>query len=122
MKPLYISKEEVAQCLPMEKCIALMEEAFKALVNGDTLQPLRSVMWLPEKTGGLGMMPAYSADKKMIGIKLISVFPGNKRFGHPSHQGVVLLFESEYGKLLAIVDADEITAIRTAAVSGLATK
>jgi alanine dehydrogenase len=122
MKPLYISKEEVAQFLSMEKCIGLMEEAFRSLANADVLQPLRSIMWLPEKTGGLGMMPAYSADKKMMGIKLISVFPGNKKFGYPSHQGAVLLFESEYGKLSAIVDADEITAIRTAAVSALATK
>jgi len=99
-----------------------MEEAFNALVNAHALQPLRSIMWLPDKTGLLGMMPAFSADKKMMGIKLISVFPGNKKFGYPSHQGAVLLFETVYGQLLSIVDADEITAIRTAAVSGLATK
>src|SRR5205085_2696367 len=43
-------------------------------------------------------------------------------FGYPSHQGAILLFESKHGQLLSIVDADEITAIRTAAVSGLATK
>jgi ornithine cyclodeaminase len=53
---------------------------------------------------------------------VISVFPGNRKFGYSSHQGAVLLFESTHGQLLAIVDADEITAIRTAAVSGLATK
>jgi alanine dehydrogenase len=122
MKPLYITKEEVAQYLSMEKCIALMEEAFIALASRQALQPLRSLMWLPDKTGLLGMMPAYAADKKMMGIKLISVFPGNRKFGYSSHQGAVLLFESIHGQLLAIVDADEITAIRTAAVSGLATK
>jgi ornithine cyclodeaminase len=122
MKPLYISKEEVAQYLSMEKCIALMEEAFTALANGRALQPLRSLMWLPDKTGLLGMMPAYSADKKMMGIKVISAFSGNKKFGLSSHQGAVLLFDSIYGQPLAIVDGDEITAIRTAAVSGLATK
>ena len=122
MKPLYISKEEVAQCLSMEKCISLMEEAFAALANGLALQPLRSLMWLPDKTGLLGMMPACSADKKMMGIKVISAFSGNRKFGYSSHQGAVLLFESIHGQLLAIVDADEITAIRTAAVSGLATK
>ncbi len=122
MEPLIICKAEVAQCLSMEKCIALMEEAFNALANGHALQPLRSVMWLPEKPGGLGMMPAFSADKKIIGIKVISVFPRNKEFGYPSHQGAVLLFESVYGQLQAIVDAEEITSIRTAAVSALATK
>ena len=122
MQPLYISKDEVAQTLSMKTCIGLMEEAFTSLANGQALQPLRSVMWLPEKTGLLGMMPAYSAGKKMMGIKVISVFHGNKKSGLSSHQGVVLLFESTHGQLEAIVDADEITAIRTAAVSGLATK
>ncbi|HEY8687971.1 MAG TPA: ornithine cyclodeaminase family protein [Chitinophagaceae bacterium] len=122
MKPLYISKEEVAQYLSMEKCIGLMEEAFTALAKGQALQPLRSLMWLPDKTGLLGMMPAYSADKKMMGIKVISAFSGNRKFGLSSHQGAVLLFESTHGQLLAIVDGDEITAIRTAAVSALATK
>ena len=122
MEPLYISKEEVAQCLSMETCIGLMEEAFNVLVDDKALQPLRSVMWLPDKTGLLGMMPAYAADLGMMGIKLISAFSGNRKFGYPSHQGAILLFESTHGKLLSIVDADEITAIRTAAVSGLATK
>jgi len=122
MKPLYITKEEVAQNLSMEKCIALMEEAFTALANGQAVQPLRSLMWLPDKTGLLGMMPAFSADKKMMGIKVISAFSGNRKFGLSSHQGAVLLFESTHGQLQAIVDGDEITAIRTAAVSGLATK
>lgn len=99
-----------------------MEEAFTSLAKGWSLQPLRSLMWLPDKTGLLGMMPAYSADKKIIGIKVISAFSGNRKFGLSSHQGAVLLFESLHGQLLAIVDGDEITAIRTAAVSGLATK
>jgi len=106
----------------MDKCIGLMEEAFNALANGNALQPLRSLMWLPDKTGLLGMMPAYSADLGIMGIKVISAFSGNKKFGHSSHQGAILLFESTNGQLLSIVDADEITAIRTAGVSGLATK
>jgi ornithine cyclodeaminase len=122
MEPLYVSKEEVVQNLSMGKCIVLMEEAFIALTNGQALQPLRSLMWLPDKTGLLGMMPAYSADKKMMGIKVISAFSGNKKFGLSSHQGAVLLFDSIYGQPLAIVDGDEITALRTAATSGLATK
>ncbi len=99
-----------------------MEEAFTALVHGQIIQPLRSLMWLPGKKGLLGMMPAYSANKKVMGIKVISAFSGNRESGLPSHQGVVLLFESIHGQLLSMVDADEITAIRTAAVSGLATK
>jgi ornithine cyclodeaminase len=57
-----------------------------------------------------------------LGAKIITVFPGNDATPYDSHIGVVLLFEAENGRLLAIADASSITAIRTAAVSGLATR
>jgi ornithine cyclodeaminase len=68
------------------------------------------------------MMPAALDSPGIIGLKVISVYPGNRGSGYESHQGFVLLFESEHGAPVALVDAGEITAIRTAAVSGLATR
>ena len=65
-------------------------------------------------------MPATVADA--IGAKVITVFPGNSDTPFDSHVGVVLLFGAQHGELLAIADASSITAIRTAAVSGLATR
>jgi alanine dehydrogenase len=59
---------------------------------------------------------------KAVGAKVISVFPDNHGTALDSHQGAVLLFEAERGSLVAIMDASSITAIRTAAVSGLATR
>ena len=67
-------------------------------------------------------MPAHLSDPACMGIKVISVFPGNHGTELDSHQGAVLLFETERGRLLAIMDASSITAIRTAAVSGVATR
>jgi ornithine cyclodeaminase len=67
-------------------------------------------------------MPAYSASLRAIGTKLISVYPGNHGTELDSHQGAVLLFDGENGSLLAMMDAASITAIRTAAVSGVATR
>jgi ornithine cyclodeaminase len=122
MKVLIVNQAEVAQLLPMDECMGVMAEALKALARGDTVLPLRPVMWLPEKVGALGMMPAYLGNLKVMGVKVISVFPGNQGTEYDSHQGAVLLFETEHGRLLAIMDATEITAIRTAAVSGVATK
>jgi ornithine cyclodeaminase len=72
--------------------------------------------------GALAAMPAYSDTLKAMGVKVISVFPGNLGTDYDSHQGAVLLFEGEHGSLKAIVDASEVTAIRTAAVSGVATR
>ncbi len=122
MQVLIVNQSEVPTLLPMGECVAVMEQAFKALARGDAILPLRPVMWLPDKVGALGMMPSYLADIAAMGLKAISVFPGNHGTEYDSHQGVVLLFETKNGRLLAIVDATSITAIRTAAVSGVATK
>ncbi len=122
MKVLLINQSEVPQLLPMRECMVVMAEALKTLARGEALLPLRPVLWLPEKVGALGMMPAYLGDLNAMGLKVVSVFPGNHGTEYDSHQGAVLLFEAEHGRLLAIIDASEITAIRTAAVTGVATK
>jgi alanine dehydrogenase len=128
MDPLYLNKEKIASLLPMQECIAVMERMFRALAGGECLQPLRSLMWLPDKSGLLGMMPGYAAGPGdapgpgVMGIKVITIFPGNHGTGHPSHQGVVILFDAKYGNPLLILDAAEITAIRTAAASAVATR
>jgi len=70
----------------------------------------------------LGLMPAFLPLQKVMGAKIISVFPHNHQKKLPSHQGVVTLFDALTGELRAIVDAEAITAIRTAAVSGAATR
>ncbi len=122
MDPDFIGKEKIASLLPMKTCIEVMETMFRSLAGGGCLQPLRSLMWLPDKSGLLGMMPAYAGEMAMMGVKVISVFHGNKEAGIPSHQGVVILMDSRHGRPLMILDAEEITAIRTAAASAVATR
>jgi ornithine cyclodeaminase len=122
MDPLFINKEKVASLLPMHECIEVMEKTFRSLANGECVQPLRSMMWLPEKTGLLGMMPGYSGNLGVMGIKVISVLFGNHAAGYPSHQGVVILLDGKHGQPLMVFDAQEITAIRTAAASAFATR
>jgi len=67
------------------------------------------------------MMPAFMEDLQIMGLKVVSVFPGNLNTEYDSHMGTVMIFEAKHGQPLAIMDATEITAIRTAAVSGVAT-
>src|SRR5258706_1157123 len=122
MKILIVNQSEVLQLLPMKECIDVMAEALKRLSEGDVILPLRPVMWLPEKVGALGMMPGYIGSQAIMGLKVVSVFPGNHGTDYDSHMGAVMLFETQHGSPLALVDASEITAIRTAAVSGVATK
>ena len=122
MQILIVNQSEVRQLLPMAECIEVMGEALKTLSRGQAILPLRPVLWLPEKVGALGMMPAYMEDLQIIGLKIVSVFPGNHGTEYDSHMGAVMIFETKHGQPLAIMDATEITAIRTAAVSGVATK
>ena len=122
MKVLIVNQSEVRQLLPMDECIDVMAEALAALARGEAILPLRPILWLPEKIGALGMMPSYLGNVPAVGLKVITVFPGNHGTGFASHQGAVLLFETTHGQLLALIDASAITAIRTAAVSGVATR
>lgn len=122
MKVLIINQSEVPHLLPMSECMQVMAEALKALTLGNAILPLRPVMWLPEKVGALGMMPSYLGVIKSFGLKVVSVFSGNHGTEYDSHQGAVMLFEEAHGRLLAIVDSSSITGIRTAAVTGVATK
>jgi alanine dehydrogenase len=122
MTPQYLDGERVAALLSMDACITVMEQTFRSLAAGDTLQPLRSLMWLPDKSGILGMMPGYAKNPDILGIKVITIFHANGALGLPSHQGVVMLFDAKSGTPLLMLDAATITAIRTAATSALATK
>jgi ornithine cyclodeaminase len=86
---------DVRALLPMSECIELMRRTMVAVSEGRVVLPLRSVLMLPGDRGLMGNMPGYL---------------------------LVLLFESEHGQPVALLDAAEITAIRTAAASGLATR
>jgi alanine dehydrogenase len=122
MPTLIVTQAEVPKLLPMAECIPLMASTLEALARGETILPLRSILWLPERVGALGLMPGALLSERVLGLKAITLFPGNEGSPLDTHQGAVLLFEAEHGSLLAVIDATSITAIRTAAVSGFATR
>jgi ornithine cyclodeaminase len=106
----------------MSECIDLMHPTMVAVSEGRVVLPLRSVMMMPGDLGMLGNMPGYLAEPECFGVKLVSLIPRNKPPRYSSHLGLVLLFEVEHGQPVALLDAAEITAIRTAAASALATR
>ena len=116
----FVDRDEVARRLTYEVCIPIVRDAMIAFSCGETKQLLRSIMSLSE--GRLfGVMPGAMGAHAPFGAKLISVFHGNFSKGIQSHQGVVVLFDPESGAPVCIVHAGEITAIRTAAASAVAT-
>jgi ornithine cyclodeaminase/alanine dehydrogenase-like protein (mu-crystallin family) len=122
VKTLLIGHYDVSQLLPMDECINVMEEAFKALALGDAIRPQRQIIWLPNKKGAPATVPSYLNRSRVIGAKIVTVFPENQNTPYDAHQGTVLLFECDYGRPIVALDASSIAAIRTAAVSGAATK
>jgi ornithine cyclodeaminase/alanine dehydrogenase-like protein (mu-crystallin family) len=119
---LVIDAPTVRRLLSMARCIEVMEEALSALARGEAMNPLRSILGLPFGGSALAVMPGAQLQPPVFGVKVISVFPQNREAGLETHQGVVLLFEAEHGRPVALVDASEVTALRTAAVSGVATR
>jgi ornithine cyclodeaminase/alanine dehydrogenase-like protein (mu-crystallin family) len=116
----FIDRDEVALRLTYDLCIPVVRDAMIAFSRGQTKQLLRSI--LPLSEGRLfGVMPGALGLHAPFGAKLISVFQGNSAQGKQSHQGLVVLFDPQTGAPLCIVHAGEITAIRTAAASAVAT-
>ena len=121
---LLISGADVRALLPMGECIEVMAGALRSVTDGSSVLPLRTVMRLDGTPNAFAAMPAVvgRGAGASLGAKIITVFPGNDATPYDAHIGAVLLFDAEHGKLLAIADASSITAIRTSAVSGLATR
>jgi ornithine cyclodeaminase len=119
---LVINQQDVNELLPMRACIDVMASALSTLARGDAVLPLRTILVYPDGTGAFGVMPAYLGTPRTVGAKVISVMPANHGTEFDSHQGAVLLFDSVNGSVAAVLDATPITAIRTAAVSAVATR
>ena len=123
MPLLVLSQQEVEQLLDMEGCIEAMEGALASLARGEVHLPLRFIFKPGDESSLIGLMPAHRAgDSALYSLKTICVFPDNPKRGLDAHQGTVTLFDGETGEVQALMNASAITAIRTAAVSAVATR
>jgi ornithine cyclodeaminase len=118
-----LDEAEVRRLLPMPECIDLMADILAGLARDELYNPLRFVVRPPSHPSLMGLMPAYrSGDSSLWSLKALTIFPGNSARGLDSHQGFVALFDGDTGEPRAIMNAGAITAVRTAAVSGVATR
>lgn len=123
MKVLVLSEHDVVELLTMEECIDVMADALAALARGEVHNPLRQAIRAPGAAGLLGLMPAWrTGETPYYGLKEVCVFPENPKRGLDTHLGAVILHSGETGEPLAFMNAAAITAIRTAAVSAVATR
>jgi ornithine cyclodeaminase len=123
MAIIVLNQSEVEHLLDMEGCIEAMAGILEALARGELFQPLRSIAFPPGESSGIGLMPAHrSGPDAAYALKTICLFPDNPTRGLDAHQGTVTLFSGETGEVRALMNASAITAIRTAAVSAVATR
>ena len=125
MKVLILTNGDIEQLMPVETCVDVMARALEALARGDVHQPLRMIVRPPNVPGLMGLMPAVlsgTGRKPVYGVKVVCLFADNSARGKDIHQGSVMLLDGTTGELLSLMNASSITAIRTAAVSGLATR
>jgi ornithine cyclodeaminase len=118
-----IDEHDVRRLLPMTECIDVMADALASLARDELHNPLRFVVRPPGEETLMGLMPAHRwAPVPLYSLKTVVIAPGNAARGLDSHQGFVALFDGETGETRALLNAGAITAVRTAAVSGVATR
>lgn len=116
---MFLDEEQVRRHLRWEPLIAAMERALIELSAGRVVQPVRQLLRVERHDGWFLSMPAAG---ESVGIKLVTLYPGNAAHGLPTHLAVILLFRPETGEALAVMDGRLITEMRTAAVSAAATR
>lgn len=121
---LLLNAEEVRQALPMADAIEAMKRAFRALARGEVELPARSSLTVPAQGGITLVMPARvgEGDSSALSVKVVSIFPRNRERGLPTIHALVSVLDPETGRVTAQLEGASLTAIRTGAVSGLATE
>jgi ornithine cyclodeaminase/alanine dehydrogenase len=104
----------------MREAIEAVEKAFKELQYGKVVMPERTTLML--KNGSISQMSAYLKKTGVATTKVFGIFPKNVKYNLPSTVATLLVYDLETGKVTTVMDASYLTAVRTGAVSGVATK
>ena len=120
---LLLNRSDVQQVLTMAKAIDAVEAAFGELANATAEMPPRTVMIDPAVGGWIAYMPAYIKTSGSLGIKAVTVYKDNPtKFDLPTTIGTILVQDNQTGEVVAAMDGGYLTAVRTGAVSGVATR
>ena len=119
---LILSEEEVAATVDMEEAISAVEKAFLELEEGSAQQPPRTVMEISEYKGSILFMPSYLREGSVVSAKIVSIYGENVKRGLPTLHSAIILCDPETGEIRCLMNGNYVTAIRTGAGSGVATK
>jgi ornithine cyclodeaminase len=116
-----VSNEQVTQAVDMNDAIEIIRIAFIEFYQGKADLPVRIHIEVDEKQAQTLIMPAYLKASGALGTKIISIFPENQYTDLPTIHALMIVIDSHTGQPQAIMDAGRLTALRTGAVSGVAT-
>jgi ornithine cyclodeaminase/alanine dehydrogenase-like protein (mu-crystallin family) len=116
---LHLDEAQIRKLLTWDDLIPAMERALAEFSAGRVIQPVRTVLPIEEGKRYLGIMPAIASE--VMGLKAVTFYPANAGTDIPTHQAMILLFRTETGEPLAVMDGRLITEMRTAAVSAAVT-
>jgi thiomorpholine-carboxylate dehydrogenase len=118
LSPPYFSEDQVRAALACSDLIPAMRQALMDLSAGRVIQPLRTVISIPTRSGWFALMPAVCGE--VMGVKAVTFYPGNAELHKHTHQATIQLLRADTGEPLAMMDGRLITEMRTAAVSAVA--
>lgn len=120
-KTIVLTQSEVRSLIDMAEAVPAIEKAFAAHGRGETQMPVKVYLDLPQYDGDFRAMPAYFHGS--AGVKWVNAHPHNpERHGLPSVLGMYILSDPATALPLAVMDATLLTAVRTGAAAGVASK
>ncbi|MFH0896778.1 MAG: alanine dehydrogenase [Candidatus Bathyarchaeota archaeon] len=120
---MLIPEEEVVKILTMEETFEAVETAFKEKAFGRAQMPSKVYVTIKKYNGDFRVMPSYLESLDIAGVKVVNVHPNNpKLYGKPSVMAIIMLIDPQSGAPISIMSGTHITAMRTGAASGIATK
>jgi ornithine cyclodeaminase/alanine dehydrogenase-like protein (mu-crystallin family) len=117
-----LNRHDIEKLIDMPEALELAEKAFLAVSKGEGDMPERLALSVGKSPNSILIMPSYHAELGVAGMKVISIFPTNRRIGRPTIAAQMLLVSADSGEVIASMDGTIITALRTGAASGIATK
>jgi len=119
---LIINADELRELLDINEIMNCAEIALKEFSSSRTITPIRSSLSFFHSQNTALVMPSVAEELGIIGLKIVTVAPGNKKLGMKTINGIVILSDFETGEPVALFEGSFLTMVRTGALSGVATK
>ncbi|MGQ9679247.1 MAG: ornithine cyclodeaminase family protein [Candidatus Bathyarchaeia archaeon] len=119
---LIVSDDDIRKQVSMREAIEVVEKAFREYARGSARMPPRSTIMLERFGGSISFMPSFLEESKALATKIISIYPRNPEKGYPTTAAWIVINDPETGMIEALMDATYLTALRTGAVTGVASR